>query len=85
MRLWLLCLLCLLCLWLFRVHRDHGVIGSRAVVVPAVDGNRQRWRHFDALQLQIVQDEAGRQTGKRMDPRLNDDGCWVWLLHYILG
>ena len=80
---------CRLC---FRVHRDHGVIGSRAVVVPAVDGNRERLRHVDALQLQIVHDEAGRQSRQRMDPRLDDDGCWawlwmwlwLWLLHHIL-
>ena len=37
-----------------RVHHDHGVVGVRAVVVSAVNGDRQRLRKLDADQFQVV-------------------------------
>ena len=42
--------------------------------MPAVNGDRE-WllRQLDALQLQVVNDQAGRQSGKRIDPRFNDE------------
>ena len=54
-----------------RFHRDHGVVGVHAIVVPAVNGHRERLRQLDALQLQVVNDQAGRQSGQRIDPRFN--------------
>ena len=53
-------------------HADQGVVRARAVVVPAVNGDCHRMRQLDALQLQIVRNQAGREGGKRMEPRLND-------------
>ena len=56
-----------------RFHRNHGVVGVHAVVVPAVNGDRQRVRQLDARQLQVVHDEAGCNCGKRIDPRFNNE------------
>ena len=36
------------------VHHDDGVVGVHAVVVPAVNGDRQRVRQLDARQLQVL-------------------------------
>ena len=53
-------------------HADHRIVGARAVVVPAVNGHRHV--HFidpNALQFQIMHNQAGRQS-VRVNPRLND-------------
>lgn len=57
-----------------RAHRYHGIIRVGAIIVPAVNLNRERLRQLDALQLQIVHNQAGRQSRKRADPVL-DDNC----------
>ena len=54
-----------------RFYRNHGVVGARAVVVPAVNGHGEWLRQLDALQLQVVHDQAGRYREKRIEPRLN--------------
>lgn len=40
--------------------------------MPAVNGDGERLRQLEALQLQVVHDEAGRYCGKRGNPRFND-------------
>ena len=55
-------------------HADHRIAHAGAVVVPAVNGDCHRMRQLDALQLQIVRNQAGRQGRKPLlrKPRLND-------------
>ena len=71
------------------LHQDHGVIGVRAVVVPAVNANGDIIVcRLDALQRQIVQNQAGREHAMRGHPRFNDQGLhWIgldWIgLHWI--
>ena len=57
-------------------NADNGVVCARAVVVPAVNGHRHaRFNNLDALQLQIVLNQAGRY-GRY--PGLNDQrGKWI--------
>ena len=56
---------------------DHGVIGARAVVVPAVNRDCEQRRQLHAQQFQIVHNQAGRQSGNRLDPRFNGQrGEW---------
>jgi hypothetical protein len=67
-----------------RLNRDHGVLPAVGVVVPAVNGDRHALRaHLDALQLQVVHNEAGGQNGRRMEPRLNDQRAEGFILSLI--
>ena len=52
-------------------HRNQGVVGARAVVVPAVNDDGVHLRQPDAVQLQVVHDEAGRYRGS--NPRFNHE------------
>ena len=53
-------------------HHDDAVICARAVVVSAIngDGHAGSVDRLDAVQLQVVQNEAGRKNG---NPCFNDE------------